>query len=377
MPCDPQILRQVPLFALFDDDELSVLASQVEADQFAARQRIYRMGDSAEHAYVVVSGAVRVTTVDEDNQDVMVAEPASGEFFGFASMLERTPHQTTAIALEDTSCVRIDRDDIFTLLKQKPHAGMDMLTVLGRQIHNTQQLVRVRASRNPNDMIEREATFGERIADTVAGFGGSWTFIISFLSTLVVYTAVNIGMRNLAWDPYPFILLNLFLSMLAALQAPVIMMSQNRQDTKDRLRGELDYEVNRRAESEIRDLARAFNQMKDGLRKSDRDRSTFLAGVSHDLRTPLSRLRLEVEMLEGKVEHTAQHAMIEDVGEELIELAPMEVVLTAEGGNAGEVVPVSLETVVTETGLLQLWCVARDGRRWKLEFNVRERVAAA
>jgi CRP/FNR family cyclic AMP-dependent transcriptional regulator len=265
MACDLQILRQVPLFALFDDEELAVLAEQVELEQFRPRQRIYRMDDPAGHAYVVVSGAVQVTTVDDDHQDVMVAEPVSGEFFGFASMLEQTPHQTNAVAVDETTCLKVDRNDIFALLQQKPHAGMDMLTVLGRQIHNTQQLVRVRASRNPNDLIERESTFGERIADMVARFGGSWTFIITFLVGLVIYTAVNVTLRKSAWDPYPFILLNLFLSMLAALQAPVIMMSQNRQDMKDRLRGELDYDVNRRAESEIRELAQKLNRLNDRI----------------------------------------------------------------------------------------------------------------
>ena len=142
---------------------------------------------------------------------------------------------------------------------------MDMLTVLAKQFHASQQLVRGRAARNPNEVIEQEASFGERIADTVAGFGGSWTFIITFLSVLVVYTAINILLGKSAWDPYPYILLNLFLSMLAALQAPVIMMSQNRQDTKDRLRGELDFDVNRRAESEIQGLARKLNEIEDQL----------------------------------------------------------------------------------------------------------------
>lgn len=140
-----------------------------------------------------------------------------------------------------------------------------MLTVLGRQFHASQQLVRVRASRNPNVVIETEATFGERIADTVARFGGSWSFIIAFLIVLVMYAGTNIGLRGAAWDPYPFILLNLFLSMLAALQAPVIMMSQNRQDTKDRLRGELDYDVNRRAEAEIQGLAGKMNLLGDKI----------------------------------------------------------------------------------------------------------------
>ncbi len=259
MACSPEILRRVPLFALLDDDETAVLAGQVEVKTFTPRQRIWKIGDPGGRAYVMISGSVRVTTVDEDHQEVVIDQPAEGEFFGFASMLEQTPHQTEAVALTEAMCLEVDRDDIANLLQRKPHAGMDMLTVLGRQFHASQQLVRVRASRNPNDIIEEDMTFGERIADQVASFGGSWTFIITFAFAITVYTAINIVLRGKAWDPYPFILLNLFLSMLAAIQAPVIMMSQNRQDTKDRLRGELDYDVNRRAESEIQGLARKLN----------------------------------------------------------------------------------------------------------------------
>lgn len=265
MACSPEALKHVPLFALLDEDETAVLAGQVELRKFAPRQRIYKIGDPGERAYVMVSGMVRVSTVDQDQQEVVVDEPAHGEFFGFASMLEGTPHQTNAIAVEETVCLEVDRHDIATLLQRKPLAGMDMLTVLGRQFHASQQLVRLRAMRNANEVIEREATFGERIADIVAGFGGSWTFIISFLVSLVVYTIVQVLLGRRGWDPYPFILLNLILSMLAALQAPVIMMSQNRQDTKDRLRGELDFDVNRRAEAEIQGLARKLNHLTDKL----------------------------------------------------------------------------------------------------------------
>ena len=265
MACDASILREVPFFALLDDEELAVLAAQVDLTKFAARQRIYRMGDPGGRAYVMVSGAVRVTTVDEDQQDVIVDEPASGEFFGFASMLDDSPHQTNAVAVDETVCVEVDRGDIETLIQRRPHAAMDMLSVLGRQIHGAQQLVRVRAARNPNEIIEAEMSVGERIADAVAGFGGSWTFILSFLGALTVYSAVNVALGRRAWDPYPFILLNLLLSMLAALQAPVIMMSQNRQDTKDRLRGELDFAVNRRAEAEVQALSRKLNTMIDKI----------------------------------------------------------------------------------------------------------------
>src|SRR5437762_6720138 len=181
MACKPEVLKQVPLFALLDAEETAVLAGQVELKKFAPRERIWKIGDPGGQAYVMVSGSVRVTTVDEDHQEVVVDEPATGEFFGFASMLEQTPHQTTAIALEQTVCLEVDRDDIAVLLQRKPMAGMDMLTVLGRQFHASQHLVRLRAMRNPNEVIDREATFGERIADLVAGFGGSWTFIITFL----------------------------------------------------------------------------------------------------------------------------------------------------------------------------------------------------
>jgi uncharacterized membrane protein len=165
------------------------------------------------------------------------------------------------MALEETTCLEVDREDIAALIKSRPMAGLDMMTAQARQIRASQKLVQMRASRNANQMIEEQETFGDRIADAVARFGGSWSFIILFGVVLVVYSAINVLLGNRAWDPYPFILLNLFLSMLAAIQAPVIMMSQNRQDTKDRLRSELDFDVNVRAESEIQSLSERLSVM--------------------------------------------------------------------------------------------------------------------
>ena len=280
MPCKPEILREVPLFHLLDDEETALLASQVELRTFTPRQRIWKIGDPGDKAYVLVSGAVRVSTIDEDHQEVVVDEPSRGDFFGFASMLEQTPHQTNAVATEETVCIEVDRHDITTLLEKKPHAGMDMLAVLGRQFHSAQQLVRLRSARNPNEVIEEEETRGERIADSVASFGGSWTFIIAFAVVLTTYTLANILLKGKAWDPYPFILLNLFLSMLAAVQAPIIMMSQNRQDKKDRLRSEMDFDVNRRAEAEIQALAHKLHMLAekvddfDDMVKGRRDSTT-------------------------------------------------------------------------------------------------------
>jgi uncharacterized membrane protein len=265
MACDMEVLKRVPLFGLLDDEELAVLAAQVELKTFAARQRIYKMGEMARGAYVVVEGTVRVTTIDEDKQEVVVDQPGEGEFFGFASMLAQTTHQTDAFTMTDTTCIEVDRKDIGTLVHKKPDAGLDMMAVLGRQFQSAQNLVRIRAHRNPNVMIEEEETFGERVADAVAAFGGSWIFIIVALTTLVVYALANIRLGSKAWDPYPFILLNLFLSMLAAIQAPVIMMSQNRQDKKDRLRSELDFDVNRHAHAEIQGLAHKLNLLGDRL----------------------------------------------------------------------------------------------------------------
>jgi uncharacterized membrane protein len=265
MPCNKEELRHVPLFELLDDDEAAVLAAQVEVRTFAPRQRIFKAGEPSDHAYVVMTGRVRVFTTDEDHQEVTVDEPTHGEVFGFASMMRQIEHQTSAVALEESTCLEVGRDDIAALITRRPMAGLDMLTMQARQFHASQQLVRTRAARNPNEVIEERETFGERIADSVARFGGSWAFIILFAITLTVYSTVNVLLKGRAWDPYPFILLNLFLSMLAAIQAPVIMMSQNRQDTKDRVRSELDFEVNRRAETEIQSLSRRLTLITDKL----------------------------------------------------------------------------------------------------------------
>jgi uncharacterized membrane protein len=180
-------------------------------------------------------------------------------------MLSASPHRTSAIALGDTSVIEVTREDLAALVRSKPLAGLDVLTMVGRQFHTAQELVRIRAARNPNEVIAEQLTTGDRIADAVARFGGSWYFIISFAIVLVVYAGLNVVLATRAWDPYPFILLNLFLSMLAAVQAPVIMMSQNRQDAKDRLRSELDFAVNRKAEVEITQLAAKLNRLEDRL----------------------------------------------------------------------------------------------------------------
>jgi uncharacterized membrane protein len=283
---------------LLDEEELAVLAAQLNLTKFAARQRIYKRGEQAIRAYVILSGAVRISTVDEDQQEVVVDQPRAGEFFGFASMIDQTPRHTNALALEESVCIEIERNDITVLLQRKPHAGMDLLTALGHQIHAAQHLVRSRSARNPNEVIEEQTTFGNRLADGVARFGGSWSFILWCLGILTAYVCLNVGLAHTAWDPYPFILLNLFLSMLAAIQAPIIMMSQNRQDAKDRLRSELDYEVNRRAAADIQGLSRKLNLL--GEQVSDledliREKAVARQGGAGTNTTGLSRAQASGE----------------------------------------------------------------------------------
>src|SRR3569623_1869967 len=145
MACDADILKTVPLFALLDADERAVLAAQVDVRKFEQDRRIYKLGDPGGRGYVLVSGRVRVSTIDEDSQELIVDEPEEGGFFGFASLLDATPHQTEATALSPVTCIEIDRSDIETLIRKRPDAGMDMLAVLGRHFHSIQNLAHSRS----------------------------------------------------------------------------------------------------------------------------------------------------------------------------------------------------------------------------------------
>lgn len=265
MGCDPKVFEGIPIFSLLDAEERAVLGEHVELRRFPSGERIYRAGTPGDKAYILLSGKVQLVVVDQDNQEVVTDQPAVGEIFGLSSMLSALPRQTNAIALEETSAIEVDRDAIGELLRRKPMAGLDLMTMVGRQFRASQDLVRMRATRSPNEIIDEQLSLGDRLADAVARFGGSWWFIGSFAVVLIAWAALNILLRSQAWDPYPFILLNLFLSMLAAVQAPVIMMSQNRQDAKDRVRSELDFAVNRKAEMEITQLAGKLNRIDDRL----------------------------------------------------------------------------------------------------------------
>lgn len=261
---DPNIFNDVDLFALLDAEERKVLAQQVNTVEFEPGQIIFKTGQPGTHAYIVQHGKVSVSLTTIDNEEIVMDIVERGDIFGMSSLLAQAEHLTTAVALEATQAIEIDRKDIAILIQQKPLAGLDMMTMLEKQLRTTQEIMRNRVVRNPNLEIEQAETVGDRLADGIARFGGSWTFIITFAVILVAYTTINMLLHR-PWDPYPFILLNLFLSMLAAVQAPVIMMSQNRQDAKDRLRSELDFRVNQKAELEIEEVLQRVSRIEQKL----------------------------------------------------------------------------------------------------------------
>jgi CRP/FNR family transcriptional regulator, cyclic AMP receptor protein len=273
VPIDPHVLRQTAAFQLLEDDELAELTAHVDERSFATGQVIFQQGEPGGAMHVVLSGRVEVYLVDEDRKRVVLNELGPGEIFGELSLFDGDPRSASVRAVEAARTFQIDRADLERLFARKPHAALEILTVMSRRLRRTDLLLSQRVARNPNEVLEEKATFGEHVADGVARFGGSWYFIFAFATVLLVWVAANTVLllgRPEPFDPYPFILLNLFLSMLAAIQAPVIMMSQNRQDTKDRVRSELDYQVNLKAELEIMELHEKFDRLEQRLDETQR-----------------------------------------------------------------------------------------------------------
>jgi len=255
MSADVSVLQEAPLFALLDDSERQTLADIIDVVHFDKGASIFSFGDVGDTLYIVRDGTVQVFVENYEGQKIILGENTRGDIFGEISLLDGGPRTATAVATEDSELFALERQDLLDLITKHPHAAMDLLTVVGRRLRATDEMLRTHVAKNVNEEEEDMMTFGERIADKVAAFGGSWTFIIFFGFILLCWAALNtILLHDKGFDPYPYILLNLFLSMLASLQAPVIMMSQNRQSSKDRLKADLDYEVNLKAELEVAQL---------------------------------------------------------------------------------------------------------------------------
>jgi uncharacterized membrane protein len=267
MATDAVLLADVGFFKLLDDDERAVLAQQIEHRTIPAGTTIFREGDPGGIMYLIRSGQVELWLYDEDRKRVVLATFEQGDFFGELSLLDQERRSATATTLSDTEVLMIDRTDLQLLFKQKPDAALDVISALGNRLRFTSQIVRSRAARNPNEVIEERLTIGDRLADKLAAFGGSWTFILIFGALLIGWMIFN-SITAQPFDPFPFILLNLVLSSLAALQAPVIMMSQNRADAKDRIRAELDYRVNVKAETEVAEVHAKIDELRQDLMRA-------------------------------------------------------------------------------------------------------------
>ncbi len=264
MSADLKMLAEVPIFELIDEQERATLAELLDTRHFGTGETVFHEGEAGDEIFIVREGRVQVFVTTDTGDKIIVGENERGDVFGEISLLDGGPRTATAVAIDPSDVLVLDRDRLLELVQKHPHVAIDLLTVMGRRLRDTDVLLRTHVARNPNLEEEDLLTFGQRIADRVATFGGSWTFIISFGVFLVIWVIINvIVLATGAFDPYPFILLNLFLSMLAALQAPVIMMSQNRQSAKDRLKADLDYEVNLKAELEVAQLHRKIDHLNE------------------------------------------------------------------------------------------------------------------
>ena len=266
MSTNVTMIAEVPIFELLDDEEREALAQMLDSRDFKAGDNIFKYGEQGGEIYILRAGRVELYVESTDGEKIILAENERGDVIGELSFLDGGLRTATALAREDTETLTMHRDRLLEFIDKHPHAAMDLLTVVGRRLRTTDDLLRTCVSRNVNVEAEDRMTLGERIADKVAAFGGSWTFIITFGVVMFIWVLMNTtALFHDHFDPYPFILLNLFLSMTAAIQAPVIMMSQNRQSSKDRLQADMDYEVNLKAELEVAQLHRKVDNMYERL----------------------------------------------------------------------------------------------------------------
>jgi CRP/FNR family transcriptional regulator, cyclic AMP receptor protein len=268
-----QWIAAVPMFETLDSLQAGALASLLRSISFTAGEVIFHHRDPGDSMYIVRSGQVRIWVVDEDLKEVTLAELGPGAFFGELSLLDGSSRSANAAAAEYSELLRLSKSDFREFMLKNPVVALSMMSELGTRLRQTTQLVSQRATRNLNEEIEERMSLGDRIADRIASFGGSWPFIFLFSGVLLSWICLNLFLvwkntggpfnENGSFDPYPFIALNLMLSMTAAFQAPIIMMSQNRAGKKDRLAAEIDFKVNLKSEMMIEELTRRMDRLQN------------------------------------------------------------------------------------------------------------------
>jgi CRP/FNR family cyclic AMP-dependent transcriptional regulator len=265
---DAATLRSVPLFSSLDSKATAELGEYLTLHDYPPAATIFRSGDPGDAMYLIDVGKVRISITDADGALVTLAELGPGDFFGEMSMLDGQGRSATATAMENARLAKLTRDDFLLFMRSDPRVTLELLTALTARLRRTDDLLRHRVSRNLNQEEEARLTIADRLADKIAEFGGSWKFITSFTAAVLLWIAINTWLLiAYAFDPPPYLLLSTTLNIVAALQAPIIMMSQNRQAHKDRLRANLDYQVNLKNELLLSDIIRRL----DELKKKSRD----------------------------------------------------------------------------------------------------------
>jgi CRP/FNR family transcriptional regulator, cyclic AMP receptor protein len=254
-----EALRSVPLFASLDDEAAKELRSLLSEQIVTQNTRLFSKGDKGDAMYLIESGRVRISIRDEDKNDLTLAELAQGDFFGEMSLIDGRQRSADANVTDDARLAILSRDNFLSFVRTNPDVALEMLSALSDRLRRTDELLRSRVSRNVNDEEEARQTIADRAADLIAEFGGSWKFIGVSIALIVGWIVFNSYILIGGFDPKPFQMLNLVLAVIAGMQAPIIMMSQNRQGEKDRLRADLDYQVNLKNELSLAEVLRRLD----------------------------------------------------------------------------------------------------------------------
>jgi uncharacterized membrane protein len=256
-----ELVKAIPLFESLEDDDLHALANKLREVRVDAGHRVFEQGDEGDAMYVIEDGAVDIVA-GAGKQKVTLASLFKQQYFGELALLDGAPRSATAVASRATQLLALERDDFVEFIKKRPDAALAIMHEVGERMRATNELMTRTVTRNVLEEEDQKLTWGERIADAVAAFGGSWPFIFMFGGFMLVWMVWNSLLHEpLAFDPLPFMFLNLFLSTLAALQAPIIMMSQNRQATKDKALAVNDFQVNLKNEVAIDKMLRNQNEV--------------------------------------------------------------------------------------------------------------------
>jgi uncharacterized membrane protein len=258
MPTDAALLAGVPFFQYLDDHEREILARQLEDVHIPAGELVFQVNDPGGTMFVIRQGRVEVFFKDDTGERLVLETPGPGEVFGEISFLDGGSRTASVVVLEDLEALTVDRDDLDHLFRIHPEAGLDVIAAMGNRLRHTVQMLRHTASRNVNTEVEDRRSKVERVADWIAEFSGSLTFLAIHIVFFAVWVLLNVnwlpGWKPPMFDPFPFGLLTMVVSLEAIILSVFVLLSQSRQAEKDRIRGDIEYEVNLKAELEVAHL---------------------------------------------------------------------------------------------------------------------------